>query len=240
MINVIIADAGSFLDECEKNGIEEVYEKYADTFLKYELNKDAADKNNLYIRVCAYRLLEHVYKEKYGEQIKAIVRNDFGKPKLTDDAYGFDFNISHTENTVALAYLEKGDKGQKYGSVGVDIETRKKLCKTEKLAQKYLKNVNNSIQIMPFLPFNVEFYEILLGEKNEKFLPLSTPCFDAASTDLDNDFFDRWTCLEAALKADGRGFAGFKDSTKTLEQAQIQAYRFAYKSNEYSLALALV
>ena len=110
----------------------------------------------------------------------------------------------------------------------------------KKIEQKYLQNVNDNLQ-------NSE-----KTQKNPLFLALST---DGKTIENVSEresavikqvshsewvFFDKWTRLEATLKADGRGFGSIDCFEEKYSRAYISTYRIKYKDKEYSLSPALL
>lgn len=74
-------------------------------------------------------LLGH-YLRADPKQIELAYGNH-GKPRLADDEVGLRFNVSHSDDLVALAFCERRE-------VGVDVERVRPCLFTEEIARRYL------------------------------------------------------------------------------------------------------
>ena len=208
------------------------------------INTNIKNKDTLYTSFCSYLSLDYAFEKIYKQQIPKIIKDSNGKPCFVKAAGGNKlplFNISHSENMVAICFYDGIDNNElDYLKLGVDIQHHKHLLNKELIEAKMPKNVNNCCQNNAKTDILIDFYELSLDEnKLEK-----TIGFSSFATDLkegDNEcFFDKWVRTEALMKADGGGFKAFPHILTLFSQALVLSYEFTYSGEKYSIALALL
>ena len=116
--------------EISLENCKELFYLYSDA----NINTGGRNKDILYTRLCAYRALECFYEILYNEKMPPIVRNKFGKPYFHVDGTNAIslplFNLSHSEELVAIALYKSSEPGENaISQLGVDIQYHKKLEK---------------------------------------------------------------------------------------------------------------
>lgn len=172
-------------------------------------------------KVCAYLTLKAAYERLLGENMPTIRKNGNGRPEfVTKSECCVDFNLSHTDGLSVVGILSGG------GRIGVDAERVREVKNAQKISERYLNKINNSLHNLPFdieiilAEFdghNVSFFDTVPTDalKNgEVFISSRGDGIELSDTD---DFFSGWTLLEASVKAEGSGFKLACDAPVILE-----------------------
>ncbi len=248
MINLIVADIKDFKDmraRC-KADIDGFEESFVKTLTDAQISTDGKSRDTLYTRLAAYRVLELVYPVLFGSKYCGIWRDKEGKPHLKSENIGIhslppEFSLSHSGDLVALAFYKNcEDKKCNSYQIGVDIEVHRRIVHEKNIEQKYLKNVNDSLQNSKKMQERLLFFALSADGKNIKNVSEREIAVIKHVGHIDWVFFDKWTRLEATLKADGRGFGSMDCFVEKYSRAYISTYRIKYNDNEYSLSPALL
>ena len=244
MIDLIVVDLTEFKSSLKDAEIDctAKFEKTVD----WANIKRGRDADTFYTRLSAYRALKLIIEKTHPSVTPYIVRNDHGKPELMnkkneDYTPLCPFSLSHTENVAVFAFLKsESERDPKKQKIGVDIERHKKHSRMKHINDKYLLNVNNTLQNDIENNVNVCFYALdkigKIFNKNDG----DGLCHDCNEPSETVEFFDKWTRLEALLKADGGGFASLKSTEYLNLKVNLATYHIKIENSTYSVSLALL
>ena len=186
-------------------------------------------------RVCAYLLLSAGYRESFGEPLPRIFWDEKGKPYLSAGGNTLPpaISISHSGGIVSCAMDLSGD----ISALGVDIEEHRELACRERIERRLLSHT-----------FDARKKEVpieILRARVEHGASGGVLSFDRLTVEPighdcpeDGRFFDKWTALEALLKADGGGFAAISRTGELAERALLSTVRLSLGGKELSLSAA--
>ena len=195
--------------------------------------------------ICAYLALNCFYEKSFGCKLPKIRKNANGRPEFSQKSrYVSDFNLSHTENLCVLAILT--DEGK----IGVDAECEREIKSAERISERYLNNIsctNNSLhnQLVDFKILFAEFDGISVKFSDtveleelvlKKEIILSSG--EALTLSDGEDFFSRWTLLEALVKADGLGFAAASAASDIERRARSLTLSLKTDEGCYKISLS--
>lgn len=248
MINLIVADIKDFKDmlaRC-KADIDGFEESFVKTLADAQIKVDGKNKDLLYTRIAAYRVLELIYPMLYKNKYCGIMRDKEGKPHLKLEKTGNftlppEFSLSHSGDLVALGFYQNDENiTDRAFKIGVDIEEHREIQHEKNLELKYLKNVNNNLQNNIKIQEKLSFFTLSANGKSVKNIGELEDVQAERIMHNEWNFFDKWTRFEATLKADGRGFGSLKCFDENYSLAHVSTYRIKYKDKEYSLSPALL
>ncbi|MBQ7363117.1 MAG: hypothetical protein IJW48_01560 [Clostridia bacterium] len=195
-------------------------------------------------RISAYLALKYSYEKLFLHTFPTITKDEKERPCFTrPNEFVSDFSISHTSGISVIAFLS----GE--GRVGVDAELEYSSEKLDGISNKFFKKANFDLQRRELC---VEIMIAELYNDSVKFidtLPIvtnkidSTILFSSSDTELsyvrlgDFDFFDRWTSLEALLKADGGGFSSLSLINELLPESLSLGLRMSVGNDVYRISL---
>ena len=178
----------------------------------------------------AYICLALIYEYLTGgSALSAVERDEFGKlsfkKKGTENVDFPSFSLSHSGELVAVVFSDKDEK------IGVDIQLHAPVKNEEKIKERLLHScpvgdIEESEIKVSFCKIDEALKLSLCEEKSPFTLSLS----------YDSDFFSLWTATEAALKADGGGFASICRLRDICPVALVKTYKIDYMGRAYSLS----
>lgn len=193
----------------------------------------------------AHRTLEIMYRSIFNERLPETERTPEGKPYLRENPHGVYFNVSHTDSYAAVLLTDEGE-------CGVDIEAELPPARAERIDRRYLSGLDMSVDtlatqpqiIAARLPSPLDVTDLceLCAVKSQK-KPDGMRCqsgeISLTELEISNELsaVSRWTLLEAVLKADGRGFAAYKEADDI--KAACVARHYLYKDGENKLYISV-
>ena len=189
----------------------------------------------------AYLTLDAAYKRLFGENMPLIIKSGTGRPEFqTKSKHAADFNLSHTDGVSVVAIISDG------GQIGVDAERERDIKNAPKIAERCLQNINNNLQKtltdaeITFAEVNgdgVEFFDTVRVDALKNGEIFRSICGARLSLSDDENFFSRWTLLEAALKAQGSGFRLLKEAPSILSRSESLTLSLKTESADYKISL---
>ena len=230
-----------------------------------ELISTGKNKNVKRERIGAYLTLKLAYTRIWGTSLPELFRDDFGKVHFLRGDDGLSpapsFSISHSGDMCAVLFLNSNH------GCGVDIEKCVSQRPCEKLTKRHLENVNNYLQssqvCKPRLIYaslnesgnNFDIFRTVLhdGKERDEILEVNNESCSITADAADSlpfscyelrpseySFYNKWTALEAVLKADGRGFSSFSHADMLFSRASVCSYILKTQKNEFSLSCVLL
>lgn len=195
----------------------------------------------------ARRVLGILYGIKYGERLPKIARTKDGKPYFADgpeDAY---FSISHTDKYAAVILTDEGE-------CGIDIECEKNAHRAERVEKRFLTAVDFELAPTDSQPDVLvsrlvnplgtsATCELTVGKERKPFDDVAYPLNGRSLSEMEVNSnlspLSRWTLLEAALKADGRGFGAYRSAEQIMNAVGARHYLFTDGEERYYLSIAI-
>ncbi len=195
----------------------------------------------------ARRVLGILYGIRYGEAMPKIARTEDGKPYFVGgqtDAY---FSISHTDKYAVALLTDEGE-------CGVDIECERNAERAERISGRFLSSVDLTLPPIAGQPAVLvarldnplgtsALCELTVGKERKPFddvaYPLKGRSLREMSVNANLSPLSRWTLLEAALKADGRGFGAYKSTEVIMRSVTARHYLFTDGEDRYYLSVVI-
>ena len=192
--------------------IELYIQKYLFTHEKKDVGHDVA-----------YSLLERLCNEKIGTYQVKIEKDENEKPYFPEDIDGvkYYFSISHSNGYAAVLLTDLCE-------CGVDIEPQMTKERAKRVNDRFL---SDDFEIDKY---DGEIIPTLIGFNDDVSIS-----FDLDSDETSKFATEKWTTLEALLKADGRGFTAFSQRHNIVKQMCTGALRLIDGDKNVYVALAL-
>lgn len=191
-------------------------------------------------KTAAYSLLWLVCKDK-DYKMPTIIYNEHGKPAFlekttsTEDVKRefFSFNISHSEEIIAIA------EASKQYDIGIDVQAEAKeemlLHASKRFSEKEALNGCTGYDE------DIEFVYYIIKEEKIEHITLSNAkkiiniyeCRDSES------MLVKWTLLEAVLKSLGGGFSYYSKLKDIKKSLKTKSFDIVYKNKKYALSIAI-
>ena len=200
------------------------------------------NENEKRLGIGAYALLFRLCSQIIGEdsEVPEILYTGEGKPYFSEEKDNeslqnkIKFNISHDGELATVCICDSGEE------VGIDVqsESRRKIS-LERIAERFFspfRNPKESVkrEEIESRDVSLSFYVISDGEIEQ----VSDESF-ALSSEA-SEFLSRWTLLEAALKADSRGFGAVEESDAVLGAVRTHTFSLSVSDREYAVSAAVM
>ncbi len=208
-----------------------------------ELNRDQLSVASY----AARRVLAILYGIRYGVKMPEIARTRDGKPYFAGGESDANFSISHTEKYAVAVLTDEGE-------CGIDIECESSAHRAERIEGRFLSTVDFALPPTANQPDVLvarldnplgtsALCELTVGKERKPFDDVAYPLRGRSLTELPVNAnlspLSRWTLLEAALKADGRGFGAYKSAESIMHTVCARHYLFFDGEKKYYLSLAI-
>jgi phosphopantetheinyl transferase len=194
------------------------------------------------LSVGAYSLLRTLYGRALGEsvEIPEILYTGEGKPYFCgqNENSGLQgqikFNLSHDGELAVACLSDSADE------VGIDVQSEpRRRISLEKIAERFFSPFRNPKE-------RAEREKIDKGEVSLSFYGIS----DGKITEREGDgvdirdtapqFLERWTLLEASLKAAACGFSAPEERDAILRRVRTLTFSVTLSDREYAVSLAVM
>jgi phosphopantetheinyl transferase len=213
---------------------------FSEVEIPLEVMKHILKANNLRLRkerCAAYYLLSALCQKIIGF-VPKIEWNNIGKPCFVNTC--LHFNLSHTNNMVAVTLSDQG-------SVGVDVEGEIEEERAARLERRFFSELSISDR-----PLKVQYFYCQFGPIGGKFIPLdecfsdcdsilkdSTPIKSFEKIFSSESFAAKWTLFEASLKCDGGGFTSLPCLNMLLLETKADIRLIVTEGEKYYLSTSL-
>lgn len=208
----------------------------------FEKQKYTPDKGFRRDRILAYTALMYaLFKEGLDPDEVTVTFTEKGKPIIPGTSYRI--SVSHDGGVGAVAISSTAD-------VGIDIErlSEKTLETLTKVCDRFVPNFKPQPNALtsfiyeedtePAPSFEIKLYELLPTKPFGKlyFGRVASPTL-YQSREGSNE--EKWTCAEALLKLDGRGFAAFSEIEELRESASLYSCLMQPTESTVPVAISL-
>lgn len=208
-----------------------------------ELNRDQLSVASY----AARRVLAILYGIRYNVKMPEITRTKDGKPYFRDGAADAYFSISHTDKYAVAVLTDEGE-------CGIDIECESSAHRAERIEGRFLSSVDFTLPTTVNQPDvlvarlanplgTTALCELTVGKERKPFddvaYPLNGRSLQELPVNSNLSPLSRWTLLEAALKADGRGFGAYKCADEIIHAVSARHYLFSDGEKGYYLSVAI-
>ncbi len=170
----------------------------------------------------AHSLFAEICEKTPGACEKNTKKDENGKPFFTEQSgeVRYYFNISHGKGYAAVLLTDEGE-------CGVDIEPEIPPEGARKIKERFLKDDLSTSK------YSGKIFPTLIG-------------FDPDVTVLENTdskiatVTEKWTTLEAVLKADGRGFTAFKERREIADRVRSTSFKITDGKRVIYLTVAIL
>lgn len=183
--------------------------------------------------LAARAALGALYSHITNRRMPEVLSDGNGKPYVCENnAF---ISISHTDSFAAAVLSDEGE-------VGIDIEGECDPDKAGRIEARYLKNVNLDLLSVGN---NVELFWLKTDKNGSpcEIIPLADAAKIACLSDTAEvggaRFEQRWTLLEAVLKADGRGFGAYPEINTIATHCYATAYELEINGKRLYLSVAV-